>query len=65
MVLKEGEDEGVMVRPRAELKRVWHAGGFSQLNEQMCKANVCYGCGGVEVEVFWEYEGVSVRPRAK
>lgn len=48
VVLKEGEDEGVSVRPRAELKRVWHAEGFPHLNEQICKASVCYWCGVVE-----------------
>lgn len=48
MVLKGVEGDGVSVRPRAELKRVWHSGVFPQLNEQMCKASFCYGCGGVE-----------------
>lgn len=48
MVLNGVEGDGVSVRPWAELKRVWHAGGFPRLNKQMCKASVCYGCGGFE-----------------
>lgn len=43
VVLKEGEDEVVSVRPRVELKRVWNAGGFPYLSKRMCKVNVFYG----------------------
>lgn len=43
VLLKEGKDEGLIVRSQTELKRVWNAGGFPQLSKRMFKVNVFYG----------------------